>query len=76
MTKEDRLLQKVLSDVDLLKYYEYSPDEFRSIQEALNSEKPIIQAVAKIIRLIKNDDSSKQREVYIEVFNDLKNNLL
>lgn len=76
MTREDRMLQKVLNDVDLMKYYDYSPDDFRSVQDALNAEKPIIQAVAKIIRLIKNDDTSKQREVYLEVFNDLKNNLL
>lgn len=76
MTREDRMLQKVLSDVDLMKHYEYSDDEFTSIQDALNAENSIVQAVAKIIRLIKNDDTSKQREVYLEVFNDLKNNLL
>jgi hypothetical protein len=76
MTKEDRMLQLVLNDVDLSSYYEYTPDDFRTIQEAFNAENPVVQVVAKIVRLIENDDKSKQKEVYTEVFNELKKNLL
>lgn len=76
MTKEDRMLQLVLNDVDLSSYYEYTPDDFRTIQEAFNTENPVVQVVAKIVRLIENDDKSKQKEVYTEVFNELKKNLL
>lgn len=76
MTKEDRMLQLVLNDVDLSSYYEYTPDEFTTIQKAFNAENPVVLVVAKIVRLIENDDKSKQKEVYTEVFNELKKNLL
>lgn len=76
MTKEDRMLQLVLNDVDLSSYYEYTPDNFITIKEAFNTENPVVQVVAKIVRLIENDDKSKQKEVYTEVFNELKKNLL
>ncbi len=76
MTKEDRMLQLVLNDVDLSSYYEYTPDDFRTIQEAFNAENSVVQVAAKIVRLIENDDKSKQKEVYTEVFNELKKNLL
>ena len=76
MTKEDRMLQLVLNDVELSSYYEYSPDDFITVQEALATENSIVLVIAKIVRQIKNDDKTRQREVYIEVFNELKNNLL
>lgn len=76
MTKDDRMLQLVLSDPDLSEYYEYSPDEYTDIQEALNADNPVVSVVAKIICSITNDDHSKRREVYTEIFNNLRNELL
>lgn len=76
MSNEDKILQLVLMDSDLCSYYQYNPSDFASIDEALESEIPIVVAVAKIIRGINgNLNKSIQREVYNEVHNYL-NNLL
>ena len=49
MNNKDKMLQLVLSDDKLSSFYEYNPDEFPTIQDALNAENPIVVAVAKII---------------------------
>jgi|LSQX01.2.fsa_nt_gb hypothetical protein len=76
MTREDRMLKLVLSDPDLCNYYEYSPEKYNTIQEALNSDDIVVNVIARIIRTIKDDDQSEQRKLYTEIFNELKNNLL
>ena len=60
MTKEDRMLQLVLNDVDLSSYYEYTPDDFTTIQEAFNTENPVVQVVAKIVPPLNDIDETKQ----------------
>ncbi|MDR3341031.1 MAG: hypothetical protein LBT25_13270 [Candidatus Symbiothrix sp.] len=77
MSNEDKMLQLVLSDTNLSSFYEYNADDFPTIKDALESDNSLVVAVAKIIRGIKgNSDKSVHKEVYSEVFNYLKNNLL
>jgi len=77
MTNEDKILRLVLSDPNLSAFYEYNADDFRTVNDALGSENPVVAAVAKIIRGIKgNSDKGEQKEVYNEVFNYLNKNIL
>ena len=77
MTNQEKMLSLVLSDANLIKFYELETSEILSISDALNSKQPIIVAIAKIIKGLNGSDvSSKQKEVYKEVFNYLNNNLL
>lgn len=77
MTQKDKMLRMVLDDSKLQETYDYVPDEYESIYDALNSDNAIIVAVAKIIKeLDGSDDPSEQKRVYKTVFTYLNNNLL
>jgi hypothetical protein len=77
MNNEDKMLQLVLSDNNLSSFYEYNPDGFPSIEDALKADNPVVVAVAKIIREIdKGSDKNAHKEVYNEVFNYLNQNIL
>lgn len=77
MTNQEKMLSLVLSDANLMKFYKLEASEILSIADALNSEQTIIVAIAKIIKGLNGSDvSSKQKEVYKEVFNYLNNNPL
>ncbi len=77
MSNEDKMLQLVLSDNNLSSFYEYDFNDFQTIKDALESDIPVVVAVAKIIRGIKgSSEKSIQKEVYSEVFNYLNQNLL
>ena len=77
MSNKDKMLQLVLSDSNLSSFYEYNFDDFQTIKDALESDIPVVVAVAKIIRGIKgNSEKSIQKEVYNEVFNYLNQNML
>lgn len=77
MSNEDKMLQLVLSDHNLNSFYDYNPNDFKTIKDALESDIPVVVAVAKIIRGINgNSEKSIQKEVYNEVFNYLNQNLL
>ena len=77
MSNQDKMLQLVLSDSNLSSYYEYNSDDYQTIQDALESEIPVVVAVAKIIQGINgNSEKSIQKEVYNEVFNYLNKNIL
>lgn len=77
MSNEDKMLQLVLSDSNLSSSYEYESSDFQTIKEALESDIPVVVAVAKIIRGIKgSSEKSIQKEIYNEVFNFLNQNML
>lgn len=73
-TNSDKMLQVVLSDEKLTDYGEYSYADYQTIDQALSSDKPIVVAVAKIINGLHCKYSDK--EIYNEVSNYLKNNML
>lgn len=72
-TNGDKILQAVIADEQLLNFYGYNPDKFRSISEALDSEIAVIQAIAQIIN--RNEQKATEREIYNEVSNFLKANI-
>ncbi|MDR1182302.1 MAG: hypothetical protein LBL13_10045 [Bacteroidales bacterium] len=77
MSNEDKILQLVLSDSNLGSFYKYDSSDFQTIEDALDSDNPIIVSVAKIIRGVnENSNKSNQKEIYNEVFNYLNNNVL
>jgi hypothetical protein len=77
MNNEDKMLQLVLSDNNLSSSYEYSADDFPTVEDALRADNPVVVSVAKIIRgVANNSDKGVQKSVYQEVFNYLNQNLL
>jgi hypothetical protein len=70
LTNGDKILQAVLSDQRLSEFAEYSPAEFETISEALDSDNPVVCAIAKIID--GNERKSTEKEIYNEVSNYLK----
>lgn len=80
MTKEDKLLQAVLSDLTLRDHYDYDPNEYTTLGEAEYAPEPIVRAVAMIIKGLRgingsDADKAKKRTAYDTVFNYLKTNL-
>ena len=73
-TNSDRMLQIVLSDERLSAYGEYNIADYETIDQALNADNPIVVAVAKIIYGLRK--KSSENEIYNEVSNYLKNNLV
>ena len=77
MTQKDKMLRMVLDDQKLRENYDYVPEDYESIYDALNSKKAIVVAVAKIIKELNgSDDPSEQKRVYKTVFTYLNKNLL
>ena len=73
-TNSDRMLQIVLCNEKLIAYGEYNIADYETIDQALNSDNPIVVAVAKIIYWLRR--GSSENEIYNEVSNFLKNNII
>lgn len=73
-TNSDRMLQTVLSDEKLIAYGEYNVADYETIDQALNADNPVVVAVAKIINGLRRNSSDN--EIYNEVSNYLKNNMI
>lgn len=73
-TNSDRMLQTVLRDEKLIAYGEYNVADYETIDQALNADNPIVVAVAKIINGLRRNSS--ENEIYNEVSNYLKNNIV
>jgi hypothetical protein len=77
MTNDDKMLQLVLSDSNLSSFYEFNPNHFPTIGDALQSDNPVVVAVAKIITSVRGScDKGHQKEAYYEVFNYLNQNII
>ena len=72
-TNADKILQAVIADEQLVNFYGYNPDDYRSISKALTSEVAVIQAIAQIID--RSEQKATEREIYNEVSNFLKSNI-
>lgn len=72
-TNSDKLLQAVISDEQLVSFYGYNPNDYNTISDALDSDFPVVQAIAKIIS--KNEQQESDREIYNEVSNLLKTSI-
>jgi hypothetical protein len=58
-SNNDRMLQAVLRNEQLVKFGKYDPDEIRSMDEALCSENYVINVVAQIIKRTSEDASDR-----------------
>ena len=72
-TNGDKILQAVIADEQLINSYGYNPDDYSSISDALNSDIPVIKAIAQIIN--RNEQKATEKEIYNEVSNFLKTNI-
>lgn len=70
LTNGDKVLQAVLSDQKLCEFADYNVADFETISEALDSDNPIVCAIAKIID--GNERNLTEREIYNEISNYLK----
>lgn len=72
-TNSDKILQAVIADEQLINFYDYDPNNYRSIADALDSEIAVIQAIAMIIN--RNEQQATELEIYKEVNNFLQTNI-
>ena len=68
-TNDDKILQAVIADEQLVNFYGYNPNDYNSISDALYSDVAVIQAIAQIIN--RNEQKATEREIYNEVSNFL-----
>ena len=73
---EDKMLYAVLSNEELIREYNITLEDYNTLNSAYHSHIPVVEAIATIIKDIKNNDKGMQREVYKKIFNQLNNNLL
>lgn len=77
MTRQDRILQLVLSDENLIKKYQIDPADYPSLYNALQSENPIVASIAMIIDSVKDDfDESSHKNLYTRIQRHLNDTLL
>lgn len=78
MHSEEEMLKLVLSDENLIKLYEFNPNNYPTMKSALSAEDyPIVVAIAKIIRSLNGkQDKTKFKEVYKEIYEYLNNNII
>ena len=49
-SNNDKMLEAVLTDPDLMKFGDYNPAEVTSIYQAIDSDNVVVSAVAQIIK--------------------------
>ena len=76
ITQKDKMLKLVLDDEHLQEVYGFK-NTFETVSDAMESDNPVVVAVAKIIKELNgSDDPSEQKRVYQTIFTYLNNNLL
>ena len=72
-TNDDKILQAVIADEQLVNLYIYNPTDYNSISDDLDSDDAVIQVIVLI--LCRNEQKATEREIYNEVSNFLKTNI-
>lgn len=72
-TNNDKMLEAVLTDSDLMKFGKYAPSEITSVYQAVSSDNPVVSAVAQIIQ--RSSEGATEKEIYKEVTEYLKKNV-
>lgn len=72
-TNNDKMLEAVLTDSELMKYGKYSPSEITSVYQAVSSDNFVVSAVAQIIQ--RASEGATEKEIYKEVTEYLKKNV-
>ena len=73
LINNNKMMEAVLLDEDLMKYGQYDLASIRSTQEALDSDNVVVNAVARIIQ--RADEDSSTTAIYKEVNDYLKRNV-
>ena len=66
---KDKLLQAVLKEPILCKFGEYDPDDFLTVDDAIESDNEVVSAVGRIIE--RQTSKVSERDIYREVCNHL-----
>lgn len=66
---KDKLLQAVLKEPVLVKFGEYDPDEYMTVDDAIESDNEVVSAVGRIIE--RQSSNVSDRDIYREVCNHL-----
>lgn len=66
---KDKLLQAVLKEPKLCKFGEYDPDDFLTVDDAIESDNEVVSAVGRIIE--RQTSKVSERDIYREVCNHL-----
>jgi hypothetical protein len=72
-SNNDKMLQAVLLNADLMKFGKYSEEDIGSLYEALSSDNYVINAVAQIIK--RTAENATDRELWKEINDYLKKNV-
>ena len=72
-SNNDKMLEAVLTDLDLMKFGKYTPSEITSVYQAVSSDNPVVSTVAKIIQ--RSSEGATEKEIYKEVTEYLKKNV-
>lgn len=72
-SNNDKMLEAVLTDPDLMKFGDYNPAEVTSIYPAIDSDNVVVSAVAQIIK--RSAEQATEKEIYKEVTEYLKRNV-
>lgn len=72
-TNNDKMLEAVLTDPDLMKFGDYNSAEISSIYQAVDSDNVVVSAVAQIIK--RSSEQATEREIYKEITEYLKRNV-
>lgn len=76
-TNKEKMLQMILSNEALQNRYRYNAADYRDFYDALNSEKAVVVAIAKIIKeLDGSEDPTVWKKVYTTVLNYLNDNYI
>ena len=62
---DNKMLQAVLLDDHLMKFGNYTPSEISTIEQALDSENYVINAVAQIIK--RTGEGATEKELWKEI---------
>lgn len=72
-TNNDKMLEAVLTNPDLMEYGNYGPEDITSVYQAIASDNTIVSTVAQIIK--RTADEATEKEIYKEVTEYLKKNV-
>ncbi len=73
ITNNDKMLESVLMNEELMKFGGYEPKDICGLYQALDSDNIVISAVAQIIRGA--SEGASEREIYKVVTEYLKRNV-
>lgn len=66
---KDKLLQAVLKEPILCKFGEYDPENYLTVDDAIESDNEVVSAVGRVIE--RQSSNVSDREIYREVCNHL-----